>query len=217
MGRFSIVRKKEKWVATWFGNLLKILTLFLILILFVKTIHPFLSPTKAIKTNILVVEGFIPDFAIEASMSIFNEGPYELMIITGKKKMKGAYVDEFENDGLHSAATMVELGFDTTKIKVIAIDDDIRKDRTYATAVAVKNWLQESGKPNSFNVVTIGNHARRSHLLFEKAMEDDFSIGIIAVEDIRYDPNKWWKSSMGFRSVIDETVAYIYARFFFYP
>ena len=85
MGRFSIVRKKEKWVATWFGNLLKILVLFLIIILFVKTIHPFLSPTKEIETNILVVEGFIPDFAIEASMSIFNEGPYELMIIKAKK------------------------------------------------------------------------------------------------------------------------------------
>lgn len=217
MGRFSIVKKKEKWVATWFGNLLKVLILILFIFIFIKSIHPFLAQTKAVESKILVIEGFIPDFAIEASKSIFMEGAYELMIITGKKKLKGALADEFENDGLQSAATLAKIGFDTIKIKIISIGDDVRKDRTYATALAVKKWLQQSGKPGTVNVVTLGNHARRSHLLFEKAMGDDFTVGIIAIEDIRYDPDKWWRSSMGFRSVIDETVAYIYARFFFYP
>ncbi len=217
MGRFSIAKKKERWVATWFGNLLKILVFLLIIIFFVKSIHPFLAQTKPIESKILVVEGFIPDFAIEASKSIFYEGQYELMIITGKKKLKGSYVDEYENDGLHSAATLAKIGFDTTKIKVISIGDDIRKDRTYATAQAVKQWLQKSGKSSTINVVTLGTHARRSHLLFEKALEEDFMVGIIAIEDIRFDPEKWWRSSMGVRSVIDETIAYIYARFFFYP
>ncbi len=217
MGRFSIIKKKEKWVATWFGNLLKLLALFIIIILFVKSIHPFLALTKSVESKILVVEGFIPDFAMVAAKSIFMEGQYELMIITGKKKLKGAFVDEFENDGLQSAATLEKIGFDTTKIEVITIGEDVKKDRTYATALAVKKWLKTNGKPNILNVVTLGCHARRSHLLFEKAMENDVTVGIIAIEDIRYDPKKWWKSSMGFRSVIDETVAYIYARFFFYP
>jgi len=217
MGRFSIVQKKERWVATWLGNLLKLLILLIIIVIFVKSIHPFLAQTKTVDSKILVVEGFIPDFAIEASMKVFEKGQYELMIITGKKKLKGAYVDEYENDGLHSAATLVKLGFDTTKIKVISIGDDVRKDRTYATALAVKKWLDESGKSKTINVVTVGNHARRSQLLFEKAMGKETKVGVIAIEDIRYDPNKWWESSTGFRSVIDETVAYIYARFFFYP
>ena len=217
MGRFSIAKKKERWTATWFGHFLKILVFILLLFIIAKSIHPFLAQTKPVESKILVVEGFIPDFAIEASKSIFNDGHYELMIITGKKKLKGSYIDEYENDGLHSAATLEKMGFDTTKIKVIAIGDDIQKDRTYATAIAVKHWLKKSNNPYSYNVITLGCHARRSHLLFEKAMDEDATIGIIAIEDIRYDHDKWWKSSMGFRSVIDETVAYIYARFFFYP
>lgn len=217
MGRFSIVQKKERCVATWLGNLLKLFIFILFIVIFVKGIHPFLAQTKTVESKILVVEGFIPDFAIEASMIIFIEEQYELMIITGKKKLKGAYVDEYENDGLHSAATLVELGFDTTKIKVISIGEKVRKDRTYATALAVKKWLDESGRSKTINVVTVGNHARRSRLLFEKAMGNDTQLGVIAIADIRYDPDKWWKSSTGFRSVINETVAYIYARFFFYP
>lgn len=217
MGRFSIVKKKEGWVATWFGNLLKLLIYILIIILLVKSIHPFLAKTKPVESKILVLEGFIPDFAIAAAVPIFKTGQYELMIISGKKKLKGAYADEYENDGLQSAATLKAMGFDTTKIKVISIGDDIVKDRTYESALAIKRWLHKSDNPNNFNVVTIGCHARRSHLLFQKAMGDDADVGIIAVEDIRYNPDKWWRSSMGFRSVIDETVAYIYARFFFYP
>lgn len=217
MGRFSIAKKKERWTATRFGHLLKLLVFIILLFVFAKTIHPFLAQTKMVDSKVLVVEGFIPDFAIETSMSIFNEGHHTLMIITGKKKLKGSYLDLYENDGLHSAATLKKIGFDTTKIKVISVDKDIRKDRTYATALAVKQWLQKSKKPCSFNVVTLGCHARRSRLLFKKAMDEDAMIGIIAIEDIRYDPDKWWRSSTGFRSVIDETVAYIYARFFFYP
>lgn len=217
MGRFAIAKKKERWRATWFGNLLKILVIFILLVIFAKYIHTFLASTKTVDSKVLVVEGFIPDFAIETSMSIFNEGHYTLMIITGKKRLKGSYLDLYENDGLHSAATLEKIGFDTTRIKVISVDKDIRKDRTFATALAVKQWLQKSKKPYSFNVVTLGCHARRSRLLFEKAMDEDATIGIIAIEDIRYDPDKWWRSSFGFRSVIDETIAFIYARFFFYP
>ncbi len=217
MGRFSIAKKKERWTATWFGNLLKILVFIILLFIFAKSIHPFLAQTRIVDSKVLVVEGFIPDFALEASRSIFIEGNYSLMIITGKKKLKGSYIDLYENDGLHSAATLEKIGFDTTKIKVISVDKDIRKDRTYATAIAVKHWLKKSNYPGTFNVVTLGCHARRSHLLFEKAMDEDATIGIIAIEDIRYDRDKWWGSSIGFRSVINETVAYIYARFFFYP
>jgi len=217
MGRFTIVVKKERWTATWFGRLLILLVFIFLLFIIITSIHSFLAKTKTVESKILVVEGFIPDFALEASMSVFNNDNYSLMIITGKKKLKGAYIDKYKNDGLHSAATLAKMGFDTTKIKVIAIGEDIQKDRTYATAVAVNNWLQNSEKPVEFNVVTIGCHARRSHLLFKKAVGEDAMVGIIAIEDIRYDPDIWWRSSIGFRSVFNESIAYFYALFFFYP
>ena len=35
------------------------------------------------------------------------------------------------------------------------------------------------------------------------------------VADRDYDPRHWWKSSQGVRSVLDEMIAYGYARFLF--
>jgi len=46
---------------------------------------------------------------------------------------------------------------------------------------------------------------------------DNFEVGIISVEDINYNKNKWWKSSIGVRTVMSETIAYFYVKLFFYP
>jgi len=48
---------------------------------------------------------------------------------------------------------------------------------------------------------------------FEKESE----IGVIAVPDRDYDAKRWWSSSEGVRDVIDELVAYVYARLIFRP
>ncbi|MCB0805553.1 MAG: YdcF family protein [Bacteroidales bacterium] len=218
MSRFALMRKKERYTATWLGNLLKLVFLLLIFFIIFKTIHPFLAITKTVNSDILVVEGFVTDYALEESAEIFENGNYRLLIITGKKRMKGAHLDQYENDGEYSAASLIKTGFDSTKISVVAVDHRINRDRTYASAVAVRQWMEASGmKETSFNLVTLGCHARRSRLLFEEAFPKKFQVGIIAIPDRSYDAERWWTSSNGFREVTKETIAWIYARFFFFP
>jgi len=60
-------------------------------------------------------------------------------------------------------------------------------------------------------------HARRTRLLFEEALGKSITVGIIAVPNPDYDARRWWRYSDGVREVIGESIAYIYARFFFYP
>jgi len=92
------------------------------------------------------------------------------------------------------------------------------KDRTYYSAVALKEWCASHHQAlKSFDVVTLGPHARRSWLLFQKAFGSDARIGIIAVEDPAYEPGRWWASSEGFREVVGEGIAYLYARVLFHP
>jgi len=93
-----------------------------------------------------------------------------------------------------------------------------KKDRTYHTALAAKQWLADKKiAAQSFDVMTLGPHARRSRLLYEKAFGGDFKIGIISLEDLEYDKAHWWRSSEGVREVIGETIAYVYARLLFHP
>lgn len=218
MGRFAIIKKKEKRSFTAFGKVIQLLVLLLIIFIFVKTIHPFLAQNNSIDSKILVVEGFISDYALIESIQLFQNGGYDQMIITGKERMKGYYLDKYKNDGEFSAATLIKLGFDSTLLNVVAIKSDIQKDRTYATALNVKDWLISNNKQqHSINLVTVGCHARRSRYLFEKAFGKDYNIGIIAIKNQQYDQKKWWKSSHGFREVSKEFIAWIYARFFFFP
>ncbi|MGA2556129.1 MAG: hypothetical protein ABSG04_07630, partial [Verrucomicrobiota bacterium] len=60
-------------------------------------------------------------------------------------------------------------------------------------------------------------HARRSRLLFQKACGDDTKVGVIALDDVGYDPTHWWRTSEGVREVVGEGIAYLYARIVFHP
>jgi len=67
------------------------------------------------------------------------------------------------------------------------------------------------------NLVTTGPHARRSRLLFEKALGRDFTVGVLSVPGRDFDAQHWWRSSQGVRVVTGEMIAYCYVRFFFRP
>ena len=218
MGRFSIIRKKEMWTLTWRGYLVVLFILILINLIFVKNILHFLSPNEPVNAKLMVVEGFLPDYALEDAIRIFNSENYEHMLITGKERQKGAHLDQYKNDGEFTAAVLREMGFDAAKLSVVATDSDIRKDRTYASALAVKIWMEEN-RPTvqSIDLVSIGAHSRRSRYLFEKAFNGEIKTGIRAIPSQSYDQDSWWQSSHGFREINKETIAWIYARFFFYP
>ena len=94
----------------------------------------------------------------------------------------------------------------------------VDRDRTYSTAVALRRWFDgHGGAPPRINLVTVGAHARRSRLLFEKALRPDTEVGILAVEDPYYDPKRWWVTSYGVRTVTSELIAYLYSSLLFHP
>jgi len=63
----------------------------------------------------------------------------------------------------------------------------------------------------------MGPHSRRSWMLYKEAIGEEIPIGIIAFENREYDPKRWWKTSSGVRTVLDETIAYLYAKLVFDP
>ena len=69
----------------------------------------------------------------------------------------------------------------------------------------------------NFNVLTEDPHARRTWLLFREAFGRENQIGIISAKNPDYDAAHWWRYSEGVRGVIDETTAYLYAKFLFWP
>ena len=90
------------------------------------------------------------------------------------------------------------------------------RDRTYASAVALRDWLKEHHvEPNGIMIVTESVHARRSRLLFSLALGRETRVGVLAVPSPDYDPRRWWDSSEAVKDVLEEAASYVYTTFIF--
>ena len=217
MALLGLVRRRNCWIPTLPGWLVLGIVVVGICLLLINTIHPFLSVDHALSADILVVEGWLPDYALEQAIKEFDDKDYRLLVTTGGPLFRGSHLSTYKTSAEVAAATLRQLGVDESQIVAVPASP-LRQDRTYASAVALRNWVLNSNMSvRTLNVITLGTHARRTWLIFEETLGDSIAVGIIAADVLSYDPRNWWKSSRGVRRVIDEIVAYTYARFFFYP
>ena len=174
----------------------------------VRLSDPFLSVTQPVHSEFLVVEGWIDSYIMNQVACRFKDGHYRKLFL-----VRGFETDDYKIE--RSRERLIRHGVEPDSI-VIVVSPTVQKDRTYHQALAVRDWLTENGIAlNSLDVVTVGPHARRSRLMFEKAFGKSVNVGIFALNDIGYDAQHWWRSSEGVREVLGEIIAYVYARFYF--
>jgi uncharacterized SAM-binding protein YcdF (DUF218 family) len=180
-------------------------------------LYPFLAVDTRVPGGVLVVEGWAPDYALAAAVREFREHPYQRLYVTGGPLERGAPLSEYRTYAELGAAIVLRLGLGPENVQSVP-SPAVQKDRTYASALALKRWLADHDlRATNCQVISLGPHTRRTRLLFEKALGKEVSVGVMAVEDQDYDPRHWWRSSEGFRVVSGELLAYGYARFWFHP
>lgn len=217
MFRIKLLKEKKTKVLTLQSWILIILILFNSIIIFKYNIYPFLSTNEPVKADVLVVEGWLPDYAFKDAVNEYNLHKYKFIVTSGGPLIKGYYLSEYKNFANLGKQILIKLGVDEKKIVTIPVKY-VQKDRTYDSAIALKQWLAKNNKNiKSINVFTLGSHARRTLLLYNEAFEDSIVIGIYADKNKDFENDKWWTTSQGVRTVIGNFIAYIYAKFFFYP
>ncbi len=215
MVRLRLIKKRQVWVPTWLGWVILALIIATFFMVTLHGVQSFLAVNQPIESEVMVVEGWLPDFALEQALREFNQRHCQLLLVTGGPMEQGHMLARYNNFAELAAAILEQLGLDRRMIRVIPAPNVIR-DRTYASAVALKDWLNQASLPiKAINLISLSTHARRSRLLFEKALGPGIAIGVIAIPDSRYDSRAWWKSSLGVRSTLDELIAYLYARLLF--
>jgi len=211
--KIQLIQRQEVWLPTLQGWAAISLSLWRMLGLAIANIHPFLAVTAPIQANILVVEGWLPDYAVEEAIAEYQRGSYEKLITTGTPLSRGYYLAEYKNFAELTAATFRALGFDSKQLVAVPTPK-VEKDRTYTSALTLREWLSASGlQVTGMNLFSWGPHTRRSWLIFRQALAPQVPVGAIAVEPRAYDAQHWWRSSEGVRTVISEVIAYLYARF----
>jgi uncharacterized SAM-binding protein YcdF (DUF218 family) len=181
-------------------------------------VQPFLAITDRVPADVMVVEGWLPRYAINAAVSEFKTGAYQRAYTTGGPVQGGDFCDfQYETAAQLGAARLSTAGLAKDVIQEVPCKIKDR-DRTYSSAIALRDWLRARHLSlRSLNVVTVGVHARRTQLLYQMAFGNSVKVGIISVPDDDYPAARWWQYSDGVRSVIGETIAYLYAKLLFTP
>lgn len=207
-----LIYRQEIWTLTIQGWLAVVGFIIALALFLVTHIHSFLAVNSPIQADILVVEGWIPDYAIKNAIAEFNKGNYQKLITTGLPLQLGYYLSPYKNDAELAAATLTVLGFEQDKLVAVPAST-VPRNRTSAAAIALNQWLKTSDlNVKSINVYSFDAHARRSWLIFKQALAPNIKVGIISEKPLEYNPQKWWSYSAGVRSIISEAIAYIYAR-----
>jgi hypothetical protein len=214
----KLIERKECWRFTWIGWMGVLAFSGLVLLLFLFTIHPFLAPTKTVAADILIADNCLVNYGLKKLSDEFRSKNYSLILSAGVLLPQGSpFAAEYKTSGELSAAILKKFGIHEKAIVPI-IPKPVERDRTFASALAVKNWLAQNNiQPRGINLFSMGPHSRRSWMLYKEALGEEIPIGIIAFENREYDPKRWWKTSSGVRTVLDETIAYLYAKLVFDP
>lgn len=202
---------------TWLGWLATLILIVAVFAGFTASLYPFLTPEAPPHKGVLVVEGWIHDFALDEAITIYREGDYSKIICTGVPIETGSYIQAFKSYPEMTRARLLDMGVDPSEI-IIAIGEETKKDRTYVAATALREaFMAYNIGETNIHLVTTGPHGRRSRLLFQKALGQDYHVGITCLEDSGYDPDRWYLYSQGVRKVVGEWIAYTYAKLFFHP
>ena len=217
MSRFHLTTTRVCRVLTPIGWLTLLVTFSLFLAFSIHFSHQFLAPTKPVKGEILVVEGWLPDYALVEVKKRFEKEGYRLLVTTGGRIEMGFHLSEYKTWAGLTAARLNKLGIPSEKIMSTSQSAINKKDRTYYSVLALnEKFKKDNLLVKSMDVVSLGTHARRTWFLYKKVFASA-SVGIIAIKSKDYDPLKWWLYSAGVRGVISEMIAYLYVRLIFNP
>lgn len=213
----SLTKVEPTRKPTWLGWLLIVCLLGGLFFAFLLNIYGFLAPQSPPHKGVMVIEGWMHDFALDEAVTMYKLGDYDKIVCTGVPIETGNYLVQFKSYSEMTAARLRKLGIPDDEI-VVATADLEKKDRTYLSAVALREAIMAYNiEGTDFDLVTTGPHGRRSRLLFQKALGDEYNVGITCLDDSGYEPKHWYAYSVGVRKVIGETIAYLYAKLLFHP
>jgi hypothetical protein len=211
----GLLRRREVWVPSRRGWLLALVLVIALLVVMRYEAYPFLTVTDRVPADLFVIEGWSPPNTMRQAASEFLQGGYQHVVLIRPVLETGDQYESGHYSGDYMTRMLIADGVPNEKLSTL-FPNVAKKDRTYHSALEVKQWLAHEGiSIQSLDIATEGPHARRSRLMYQKAFGDGVKIGVIALDDHEYDPKRWWRTSEGVREVVGESIAYIYARVFF--
>jgi len=135
----------------------------------------------------LYVKEIIFDNKINIAYQYNSE--YDIGENDGKKRLTN-------NFGSHAELArnkLISLGLDSSLVLAVP-GENVWINRTLSSALAYRDWLETSEiEVKGINIVTMGTHARRTWMTYNKILDKKYQIGIISLPDYREHSSKKYK------------------------
>jgi hypothetical protein len=112
---------------------------------------------------------------------------YDIGELDGKRRLK----NNFNSYAELARNKLLALGLDSSLVLAIP-GKRVRLNRTLSSALAFRDWLETSKiEVKGINIVTLGTHAGRTFMTYNKILDNKYKIGIISLPDNREHSGKY--------------------------
>jgi uncharacterized SAM-binding protein YcdF (DUF218 family) len=168
----------------------------------------FLERSRRFPAEALIIEGWIGIDGVRAAKAEFEQGNYRYLITTGALT-DNRWGTQRWNYAVESYELLRRLGVPDDRL-IAAPAVETERQRTFTAALAAHDTLARRGvRLSSAIVFTFGAHARRSRLVYAKALPG-VDVGVIAWRPAGYVRVPWWQSSERSEDFLKETAGYLY-------
>jgi hypothetical protein len=208
----GLLVRRYRWALSLKAKLLILLALLTLGLIILFGVYPFLAITERVDADVLVVEGWVHPYAIQVAADEFRDRHYRQIFTTGGPVVgRGGYVNDYQTSASVGADLLKKAGIPAEFVQMVP-SHVIGRDRTYSSAIALRGWFrQQNLQVRAINIVTESAHARRSRLLYGKALGPNVAVGVIGVQSPDFDSRRWWLYSEGAEEVVEEGIGYLYA------
>jgi Ca-dependent carbohydrate-binding module xylan-binding len=131
---------------------------------------------------------FVKEITIDHKLTIpyLNNTVYQLAKIYGRSKI----INNVTSAAVLAKNRLVLLGIDSSRITPVP-SKRVRANRTLTSALAFRDWIKtENPDISGINIISLGTHARRTWMTYNKILNEKYEIGIISLPDNinRYSP-----------------------------
>ena len=217
-------RRRQIWLPTWQGALLLVVVVAAASLIAFRHLASYLATNDPVAAHdgrgakTLIVEGWLDEDGLDAAIAVIATGRYQRVIASG-----GPIVDGWREG--RSWPTYAERAADylrrhgVTSIPVVAVAaPEALQDRTFRSAVVVRDWLRrQDDKLDAVDLFSGSVHARRSRLVFRMAFGPEVEVGIFAAAPRRYALERWWTTSEGVKAVLGEAISLAWTACCFAP
>jgi len=205
--RIRLYERREVRRLTWAGRGVAILAVLLLLRLLAPPLYRGLASGRPLDgAEFLVVEGWLTDEDLAAALAADPGLP---ILVTGGPIESGGVLAPYPDYASFTAARLAAMGIPAERVAAVPAPRT-RRDRTYNAALALRRHFEARGIARArVNLATRGVHARRSAMMYRRALGPGFEVGVCVLPE-EFGPGDWWTTSNGFRTVLYETIAGLY-------